>query len=121
MGTSFGFVRLGPNIARRPLRRVRTAWRVRCVVTDGVFSMEAPVALVEPRRAHVRYSPLPFQVGRFAAFGRYQITTSPSIGSTSDASGVATRRRLFGPAHTLSGGLGTGLGAAREDGRHGGA
>jgi hypothetical protein len=65
---------------------------------------------------------LQFQVGRFMAFGQYQITSSPSQKTVTDASGapVAFGRLLDGPTHTFTGGLRIGLGSAREDVRAGG-
>jgi hypothetical protein len=65
---------------------------------------------------------LQFQVGRFMAFGQYQITTSPSQKSvtTSDGTILAVGRLLDGPTHTFSGGLRIGLGGAREGVRNGG-
>ena len=65
---------------------------------------------------------LQFQVGRFMAFGQYQITSSGSQKTVTDASGapVAFGRMLDGPTHTFTGGLRLGLGSAREDVRAGG-
>jgi hypothetical protein len=65
---------------------------------------------------------LQFQVGRFMAFGQYQITTSPSQKSViaSDGTLLAVGRLLDGPTHTFSGGLRIGLGSAREGVRNGG-
>jgi hypothetical protein len=65
---------------------------------------------------------LQFQVGRFMAFGQYQITTSPSTKSVnaSDGTPLAVGRLLDGPTHTFSGGLRIGLGSAREGVRSGG-
>ena len=65
---------------------------------------------------------LQFQVGRFMAFGQYQITSGASQKTVTDASGapVAFGRLLDGPTHTFSGGLRIGLGSAREDVRAGG-
>jgi hypothetical protein len=59
---------------------------------------------------------LTFQVGRFMAFGQYQITTSPSVDTVEDGAGnvVAAGRLLEGPTHTFTGGLRFGLGSARE-------
>ena len=59
---------------------------------------------------------LQFQVGRFMAFGQYQITT----GAVDDTvrrqrrDPVAFGRLLEGPTHTFTGGLRFGLGSARE-------
>lgn len=66
---------------------------------------------------------LQFQVGRFMAFGQYQITTSPSQKVAFADDGVtvlAVGRLLDGPTHTFSGGLRIGLGSAREGVRNGG-
>jgi hypothetical protein len=65
---------------------------------------------------------LQFQVGRFMAFGQYQITTSPSqkAVTSSDGTVLAVGRLLDGPTHTFSGGLRIGLGSARENVRGGG-
>ena len=66
---------------------------------------------------------LQFQLGRFMAFGQYQITTSPSqkMVTASDGTTVlAVGRLLDGPTHTFSGGLRIGLGSAREGVRSGG-
>ncbi|MEP7176358.1 MAG: hypothetical protein ABI860_07385 [Gemmatimonadales bacterium] len=62
---------------------------------------------------------LQFQVGRFMAFGQYQITTSPSQKSVTSGDGtvLAVGRLLDGPTHAFSGGLRIGLGSAREGGR----
>jgi hypothetical protein len=63
-----------------------------------------------------------FQVGRFMAFGQYQVTTSPGNDVVEDANGnpVAFGRLLSGPTHTFSGGLRFGLGSARESVKTGG-
>lgn len=64
-----------------------------------------------------------FQLGRFMAFGQYQITTSPSQKTVTTSDGttiLATGRLLDGPTHTFSGGLRIGLGSAREGVRSGG-
>jgi hypothetical protein len=65
---------------------------------------------------------LQFQVGRFMAFGQYQITTSPSqkAVTASDGTVLAVGRLLDGPTHTFSGGLRIGLGSARDNVRGGG-
>jgi hypothetical protein len=66
---------------------------------------------------------LQFQLGRFMAFGQYQITTSPSqkmVTSSDGATVLAVGRLLDGPTHTFSGGLRIGLGSAREGVRSGG-
>ncbi len=65
---------------------------------------------------------LQFQVGRFVAFGQYQITTSPSqkTVTASDGTVLAVGRLLDGPTHSFSGGLRIGLGSARENIRGGG-
>ena len=65
---------------------------------------------------------LQFQVGRFMAFGQYQITSAASQGSVtaSDGTVLAVGRLLQGPTHTFSGGLRIGLGSSREDVRAGG-
>jgi hypothetical protein len=65
---------------------------------------------------------LTFQVGRFMAFGQYQITTAPSVDVVTDDAGavVAAGRLLEGPTHTFSGGLRFGLGGAREGVKTGG-
>ncbi|HET6578950.1 MAG TPA: hypothetical protein VFG66_11530 [Gemmatimonadales bacterium] len=65
---------------------------------------------------------LQFQVGRFMAFGQYQITTSPSQKTVTgpDGSLLAVGRLLDGPTHTFMGGLRIGLGSAREGVRNGG-
>ena len=65
---------------------------------------------------------LQFQVGRFMAFGQYQITTSPSNDVVDDDAGtvLAAGRLLEGPTHTFSGGLRFGLGGARESVKTGG-
>jgi hypothetical protein len=65
---------------------------------------------------------LQFQVGRFMAFGQYQITTGPSNDTVEDATGapVAFGRLLQGPTHTFSGGVRFGLGSAREKPKSGG-
>lgn len=62
---------------------------------------------------------LQFQVGRFMAFGQYQITTSPSQKSVTSGDGtvLAVGRLLDGPTHAFSGGLRIGLGSARDGGR----
>jgi hypothetical protein len=59
---------------------------------------------------------LQFQVGRFMAYGQYQITTGASNDTVEDATGapVAFGRLLQGPTHTFTGGLRIGLGSARE-------
>lgn len=63
-----------------------------------------------------------FKVGRFMAFGQYQITTSPSTKTVtaSDGTVYAVGRLLDGPTHTFSGGLRLGLGSSRESVRGGG-
>jgi hypothetical protein len=63
-----------------------------------------------------------FQLGRFMAFGQYQVTTSPGNSVVADADGnaVAFGRLLTGPTHTFSGGLRFGLGGARESVKTGG-
>jgi hypothetical protein len=65
---------------------------------------------------------LQFQVGRFMAFGQYQITTGAANDTVEDATGapVAFGRLLEGPTHTFSGGLRFGLGSAREKAQTGG-
>jgi len=64
---------------------------------------------------------LQFQVGRFMAFGQYQLTTSPSEKTVaSGGTVVAVGRLLEGPTHTFSGGLRIGLGSARDGIRNGG-
>ena len=64
---------------------------------------------------------LQFQVGRFMAFGQYQLTTSPSEKTVvSNGAVVAAGRLLDGPTHTFSGGLRIGLGSARDGIRNGG-
>jgi hypothetical protein len=62
---------------------------------------------------------LNFRVSRFSAFGQYQVTTGPSLQSTSvqfdDKSAVVAFGNLFhGPVHTFSAGLRFGLGNAKE-------
>lgn len=63
-----------------------------------------------------------FQLGRFMAFGQYQITTSPSNDAVTadDGTLLAFGRLLEGPTHTFSGGLRIGLGSAREGVKTGG-
>ncbi len=65
---------------------------------------------------------LTFQLGRFMAFGQYQVTTAPSNDVVTDGAGiiVATGRLLEGPTHTFTGGLRFGLGSAREGAKTGG-
>jgi hypothetical protein len=65
---------------------------------------------------------LQFQVGRFMAFGQYQITTSPSQKAVTadDGTVLAVGRLLDGPTHTFSGGLRIGLGSSRDNIRSGG-
>jgi hypothetical protein len=65
---------------------------------------------------------LQFQLGRFMAFGQYQITSAASQRTATDAAGnvVAVGRLLDGPTHTFTGGLRIGLGSARDDVRAGG-
>jgi hypothetical protein len=65
---------------------------------------------------------LQFQVGRFMAYGQYQITTSPSLDTVEDGTGapIAAGRLLEGPTHTFTGGLRIGLGSAREPVKSGG-
>jgi hypothetical protein len=65
---------------------------------------------------------LQFQLGRFMAFGQYQITTSPSQKTVTSGDGtlLAVGRLLDGPTHTFMGGLRIGLGSAREGVRNGG-
>jgi hypothetical protein len=65
---------------------------------------------------------LQFQLGRFMAFGQYQITTGASNHTVDDATGapVAFGRLLDGPTHTFSGGIRFGLGSAREKPKSGG-
>lgn len=65
---------------------------------------------------------LQFKVGRFMAFGQYQITSAASQRTATDASGtvVAVGRLLDGPTHSFTGGLRIGLGSARDDVRAGG-
>ncbi|MBA3258874.1 MAG: hypothetical protein H0T68_05325 [Gemmatimonadales bacterium] len=65
---------------------------------------------------------LTFQLGRFMAFGQYQVTTAPSNDVVTDEAGiiVATGRLLEGPTHTFTGGLRFGLGSAREGAKTGG-
>jgi hypothetical protein len=65
---------------------------------------------------------LQFQLGRFMAFGQYQITTGASNDTVEDATGapVAFGRLLDGPTHTFSGGIRLGLGSAREKVKSGG-
>ena len=65
---------------------------------------------------------LQFQVGRFMAFGQYQITTGASNDIVEDDTGaqVAFGRLLEGPTHTFSGGIRFGLGSAREKPKSGG-
>jgi hypothetical protein len=63
---------------------------------------------------------LQFQVGRFMAFGQYQITSAASVQHAIDNQQVvAVGRLLDGPTHTFTGGLRIGLGSAR-DGVHSG-
>jgi hypothetical protein len=65
---------------------------------------------------------LQFQVGRFMAFGQYQVTTGSSqkAVTASDGTVLAVGRLLEGPTHTFSGGLRIGLGSSRESGTNGG-
>src|SRR6478672_11827711 len=65
---------------------------------------------------------LQFKVGRFMAFGQYQITSAASQRTATDAAGnvVAVGRLLDGPTHSFTGGLRIGLGSARDDVRAGG-
>ncbi|MGH7514100.1 MAG: hypothetical protein ACREOQ_14390 [Gemmatimonadales bacterium] len=65
---------------------------------------------------------LQFQVGRFMAFGQYQITSAASQRTATDGAGnvVAVGRLLDGPTHSFTGGLRIGLGSARDDVRAGG-
>ena len=65
---------------------------------------------------------LQFKVGRFMAFGQYQITSAASQRTATDGAGnvVAVGRLLDGPTHTFTGGLRIGLGSARDDVRAGG-
>lgn len=65
---------------------------------------------------------LTFQVGRFMAFGQYQITTAPSVDVVQDDLGnvLGAGRLLEGPTHTFTGGLRFGLGGAREGMKTGG-
>jgi hypothetical protein len=65
---------------------------------------------------------LTFQLGRFMAFGQYQITTSPSDDVVRNDQGniLAAGRLLDGPTHTFTGGLRFGLGGAREGVKTGG-
>jgi hypothetical protein len=65
---------------------------------------------------------LQFKVGRFMAFGQYQITSAASQRTATDGAGnvVAVGRLLDGPTHTFTGGLRIGLGSARDDVRGGG-
>jgi hypothetical protein len=67
---------------------------------------------------------LQFQVGRFMAFGQYQITSAASTQRAFDGSSppvmTAVGRLLDGPTHTFTGGLRIGLGSARDDVRAGG-
>jgi hypothetical protein len=65
---------------------------------------------------------LQFQLGRFMAYGQWQVTTSPSNDTVEDATGtsVAFGRLLDGPTHTFSGGLRIGLGGSRETPKSGG-
>ena len=65
---------------------------------------------------------LQFQLGRFMAFGQYQITTGASNDTVEDNTGapVAFGRLLEGPTHTFSGGIRFGLGSAREKAKSGG-
>ena len=66
---------------------------------------------------------LQFQLGRFMAFGQYQITTSPSqkMVTASDGTTVlAVGPRLDGPPHTINGRHPLGHGRAREGVRSGG-
>ena len=63
-----------------------------------------------------------FQVGRFMAFGQYQITSAASQQRAFDGANnlTAVGRLLDGPTHTFTGGLRIGLGSARDDVRAGG-
>jgi len=65
---------------------------------------------------------LQFKVGRFMAFGQYQITSAASQRTATDGAGnvVAVGRLIDGPTHTFTGGLRIGLGSARDDVRAGG-
>lgn len=65
---------------------------------------------------------LTFKLGRFMAFGQYQITTSPSMDVVRDDQGnmLAAGQLLEGPTHTFSGGLRFGLGGSREGVKTGG-
>ena len=65
---------------------------------------------------------LQFQLGRFMAFGQYQITTGASNDTIEDDTGapVAFGRLIEGPTHTFSGGIRFGLGSAREKPKSGG-
>ena len=65
---------------------------------------------------------LQFQVGRFMAFGQYQITSSggQKVATASDGTVVGVGQLLDGPTHTFTGGLRIGLGSAREDVKAGG-
>ena len=59
---------------------------------------------------------LQFKLGRFVAFGQYQLTSAQGDKTTSSG---ATGRLLVGSTHTFSGGLRIGLGSAREAPRAG--
>jgi hypothetical protein len=63
-----------------------------------------------------------FKLGRFMAFGQYQVTTSMSnqTVTASDGTIFAAGRLLEGPTHLFSGGLRLGLGSSRESVRTGG-
>lgn len=82
----------------------------------GVFGSDEEAAL-SAERAHEKSATgfmsflagVQFRVGRMAAFGQYQLTSSPSPGNL-----------LRGPGHSLMGGLRFSLGNAKEGIRGGG-
>ena len=61
---------------------------------------------------------LELSVGRFMAFGEYQLTTAPRVQTYEESAGgstvVAAGRFTRGPTHTLSAGLRVSIGSSRE-------
>jgi hypothetical protein len=87
----------------------------------GTFASPAALAAAEADAADLGTSGfgtlvggLQFKLGRFVAFGQYQLTSSP--GNKTLESG-SSGRLISGATHTFTGGLRIGLGGSKESPR----